>query len=112
MDHQMTRIESVERQKLALESIKQAFGTEAGEGSVNLFVEHHLEELAKDYWQQHLGSERPEPTAVLTLLQLKSSWGEGDIEYFDFTLPGEVTDYVVSAHFDDSGAIDGISMES
>lgn len=109
----MTGVEkSVERQKVALEAIKQAFGTEAGEGSVNLFVEHHLEELAKDYWQQHLGSERPEPSAVLTLLQLKSSWGEGDIEYFDFTLPSEVTNYVVSVHFDDSGALDGISMES
>jgi hypothetical protein len=35
----------VERQKLALDAIKQALGTEAGEDSVNLFVEHHLEEL-------------------------------------------------------------------
>ena len=43
-----------ERSKQALEAIKQAFGSEAGEGSIGLFVEHHLEELPEDYWQQHI----------------------------------------------------------
>ena len=102
----------VERQKMALDAIKQAFGTEAGEYSVNLFVEHHLEELPSSYWQQHLGSIVPEPAAILGLLKLRSTWGERDIEYFDFTLPDGVTDYVVSVHFDDAGAIESISMES
>jgi hypothetical protein len=102
----------VERRKLALDAIKQAFGTEAGDDCVNLFVQHHLEELPSSYWQQHLGSGAPEPVAILGLLQLRSSWGEGDIEYFDFTLPDEVTDYVVSVHFDDAGTIDGITMDS
>jgi hypothetical protein len=101
----------VERQQLALQAIKQAFGTEAGEDNVNLFVEHHLEELPQSYWQQHLDS-GPEPASIINLLQLRSSWGEEDIEYFDFTLPDEVTDYVVSVHFDGTGSIDGFSMES
>jgi Protein of unknown function (DUF2004) len=101
-----------ERQKVALNAIKQAFGTQAGEDSVNLFVRHHLEELRSSYWQQHLGSRAPEPAAILGLLELSSSWGDGDIEYFDFTLPDEATDYVVSVHFDGAGTIDGISMES
>ncbi|WP_150050984.1 DUF2004 domain-containing protein [Methylomonas rhizoryzae] len=105
-------IEVEKRQKLALDAIKHAFGTEAGEDSVNLFVGHHLEELPQSYWQQHLGSSTPKPTAVIGLLQLRSSWGEDDIEFFDFTLPDEVTDYVVSVHFDGAGKIDGISMES
>jgi hypothetical protein len=102
----------VERQKLALDAIKQAFGTEAGEDNVTLFVEHHLGELPSSYWQHHLGSGAPEPAAILGLLQLRSSWGEGEIENFDFTLPDGVTDYVVSVHFDVAGTIDGISMES
>jgi hypothetical protein len=102
----------VERQKLALDALKQALGTDEGEDSVNLFVEHHLEELPSSYWQQHLGSAVPERAAILRLLQLRSSWGEGDIEYFDFTLPDGVTDYVVSVHFDAAGAIESISMGS
>jgi hypothetical protein len=101
-----------ERRKLALDAIKQAFGTTAGDDCVNLFVQHHLEELPSSYWQQHLGSDTPEPTAILGLLQLRSSWGDGDIEYFDFTLPDEVTDYVFSVHFDGAGTVDSISMES
>ncbi|NTV87569.1 MAG: DUF2004 domain-containing protein [Burkholderiaceae bacterium] len=107
----MTTIE-IQRQKIALEAIKQAFGTEAGEDSVNLFTEHHLAELPQSYWQQHLGSGTPEPASIIGLLQFRSSWGEEDIEYFDFTLPDEVTNYVISVHFDSAGSIDGISMES
>jgi hypothetical protein len=101
-----------EREKLALDAIKKVFGTEAGEDSVNLFVEHHLAELPQSYWVQHLGSESPEASAVINLLELNSSWGDGEIENFDFTLPGDVTDYMVSVHFDESGNIDEISMES
>ncbi len=101
-----------EREKLALDAIKQAFRTEAGEDNVNLFVEHHLVELPQSYWSQHLGSAAPEASAVADLLELGSSWGDGEVENFDFTLPGEVTDYLVSVHFDDDGDIDAISMES
>ena len=108
----MTAVESERRQKLALGAIKQTYGTATGEDSVNLFVEHHLEELPSSYWQQYLGSSTPETAAVIDLLQFSSSWGEGDIEYFDFTLPGEVTNYIISVHFDNMGTIDDISMES
>lgn len=101
-----------EREKLALDAIRQAFGTEAGEDGIGLFIEHHLAELPESYWQEHLGTGTPDPSSVITLLELRSSWGEGEVEYFDFTLPGEVTDYVVSVQFDESGSIDGISMES
>jgi hypothetical protein len=108
----MTKTVFEVRQKQAFDAIKQAFGTESGGESVNLFVEHHLEELSPDYWQQHLGNQKPSPASALSLLELKSSWGESDVEYFDFTLPEDATDYVVSVHFDESGAIDCISMES
>jgi hypothetical protein len=108
----VTKTEIAKRRALALDSIKQAFGTGVGEENVNLFVEHHLEELPASYWEQHLGNGSPEPMAVLGLLRFKSSWGEDDCEYFDFTLPDDATNYVVSVHFDNAGSIDGISMES
>ena len=108
----MTAVDSEKRQELALDAIKRAFGTEAGEDSINLFVEHHPAELPASYWEQRLGAGAPAPADVLGLLLLRSAWGERDVEHFDFTLPGKVTDYVVSVHFDDAGDIDGISMES
>jgi hypothetical protein len=37
---------------------------------------------------------------------------KGDLENFDFTLPGDVTDYVVSVRFDEKGEIDSLCMES
>ncbi|MDC6170467.1 DUF2004 domain-containing protein [Paucibacter sp. XJ19-41] len=101
-----------ERTVLALEAIKSAFGTEAGADSVDLFVEHHLEELPNSYWVEHLSSGNPRPSEVLGLLVLRDSWGEGDAEHFDFTLQGDSTDYVLSVHFDEAGQIDGIAMES
>jgi hypothetical protein len=96
----------------ALAAIKEAFGTEADEFGATLFVNHHLEELPETYWTEHLGTANPDPRAVLDLISFKSSWGENDLEHFDFSLPGEVTDYVVSVRFDDAGEIDEISMES
>jgi hypothetical protein len=100
------------RTKLALDAIRNAYGTEAGEFSTTMFVAHHLDELPQDYWQEHTGTDAPDPAAVLGLLELKSHWGDGDIENFDFSLPGEVTDYLLSVRFDDSGEVDEISMES
>jgi hypothetical protein len=108
----MTAAEIDKRKGLALSAIKRAFEMNDDEAGVVLFVEHHLAELPQSYWQQHLGTDSPKPSAVVSLLKLRSSWGEEDIEYFDFTLPGGVTDYVVSVHFDSSGEIDGINMES
>ena len=100
------------RKRQASAAIKAAFGTEAGEVSVDLFVSHHLMELPASYWSERCGSGSPEPEVVLGLLELHDSWGEGEVEYFDFTLPGDVTDYQISVHFDDTGTIDIISMES
>ena len=100
------------RAKLALEAIRKAYGTEAGEFSTTLFVGHHLEELPRDYWLERIGTDAPNPAAVLDLLEFKSNWGDDDIENFDFSLPGDVTNYVLSARFNDAGEVDEISMES
>jgi hypothetical protein len=103
------------RAERAIAAIRAAFGTEADEYGATLFVSHHLAELPKEYWLEQLGSAAPSPAAVLDLLTLKSSWGDEDddgLENFDFTLPGEVTNYVISAHFDDTGEVDAVSMES
>lgn len=103
------------RQPLALEAIRRTFDTDEGEFGATLFVTHHLEELPGDYWQLHLGSASPEPSKVLDLLQLRGHWGDDDedgIDVFDFTLPGDVTNYVLSVRFDESGEIEEISMES
>nr|CAP49039.1 putative integron gene cassette protein [uncultured bacterium] len=64
-----------------------------------------------------IGKSTPAPTdpnlqRYSELLELKSNWGESDIENFDFSLPGDVTDYLLSVRFDDAGEIDEISMES
>lgn len=103
---------TAQRQAQALAAIQQAVGTEAGEDGVDLFADHHRDELPASYWQQQLGDVAPTSAAIIDLLELKSAWGESEIEYFDFTLPGDVTNYVVSVHFDEAGEIDGITMES
>ena len=101
------------REQAARAAIKQAFGTEEAEYGVNLFVSHHLEEIESSYWQKHLATETPEPARVLDLLQLKTHWdGEDEIDIFDFTLPDEVTDYVITVRFNDAGEVEEIDMES
>lgn len=103
------------REKVALAAIRDAFGTEVDEYGATLFVSHHLDELGASYWQSTLGTASPEPERILGLLELKSHWGDEDdngIDVFDFTLPGKITNYVISVRFDESGGIEDISMES
>jgi len=101
------------RESAARQAIKNGFDMEDEESGVAMFVAFHLEELPSDYWQAQLKTARPDPEAVLDILELHAPWGEdNEMEYFDFTLPGKVTDYVISVHFDGKGKIVDISMES
>jgi Protein of unknown function (DUF2004) len=106
--------ETQRREKAALAAIKQAFGTDQDEYGATLFVSHHLDEVEESYWQKHLGTAKPEPRRVLELLELRSHWGEDDrgIDTFDFTLPDNATNYVISVRFDDKGQVEEITMES
>jgi hypothetical protein len=108
--------EEIERRKeIALQAIKAALGTEEDEYGATLFVSHHLEEVEDSYWTKHLQEPSPAPARVLDLLILKSHWGDEDddgIDTFDFTLPGNATNYVVSVRFDDDGQVEEIAMES
>jgi hypothetical protein len=105
--------EPARRESAARQAIKADFDMENEDSAVAMFVAFHLEELAGGYWQQHMGTARPDPSAVPDILVLREHWGEDDeLEFFDFTLPGGVTDYVISVHFDRAGKVDDISMES
>ena len=103
------------RTSAALAAIRQAFGTEADEYGATLFVSHHLAEIDASYWEKHFGTAKPDPSRVLDLLELRSHWGDDDadgIDTFDFTLPEDATNYVVSVRFDEDGQVEQISMES
>lgn len=101
------------REAAARVAINKAFGTSEDESGATLFVSHHLEEMDSEYWRKHLSTETPDPRLVLGLLELRSHWGGGDeIDIFDFTLPGEVTQYVISVRFGGRGEVSEISMES
>tara|TARA_R110000787_G_scaffold49490_1_gene118646 strand:- start:349 stop:651 length:303 start_codon:yes stop_codon:yes gene_type:complete len=97
-------------EQVALEGIKQSLGTEQGEYGIDVFVSHHIEELPKSYWKELLGTESPSAEQVIDLLVLREKWEDEDV--YDFTLPGDVTDYVMSVSFGEGGAIEDISMES
>ena len=99
------------RTDLAMSAIKRVFGPEDDECGATLFVSHHLEELDSSYWRNHLGTASPSPEEVLSILELVPPF-DGDLDSLDFTLPGEVTNYLICVSFDQSGAVEDISMES
>lgn len=102
-----------QRETAALAAIREAFTSADEDNDVRLFISHHLAEVEGTYWKQHLGDESPEPSRVLDLIQLRDHWGGDDeLETFDFTLPDEATQYVISVRFDETGEIEEISMES
>jgi hypothetical protein len=108
-----SEVEIRRREAAARAEFFRAVGTANDEFGATLFVSHHLDELDPSYWKKHLSTETPDPRRVLDLLVLKSHWGGDDeLDAFDFTLPEEITDYVLSVAFDESGAITGMTMES
>ena len=103
------------RTEIALSAIKAAYGTPDDEFGATMFVSHHLEELDGSYWEKHLQTPSPEPNRVLDILTLQSHWGDEDddgIDTFDFTLPDEITNYIISVRFDEDGTVEDIKMES
>jgi hypothetical protein len=101
------------RTKDALAAIKAAYGTEDDEFGATLFVTHHLDEIEPPYWEKLFGTATPDPRQILDALVLRSEFEEDDdMDTFDFTLPDEVTDYVICVTFSEGGEVEDISMES
>jgi hypothetical protein len=101
------------RIEAARAAIKDAYGTEDDECGATLFVSHHLEEIEPTYWEGQFGIASPEAIRILDSLVLRSDVGEDDeIDTLDFTLPGDVTNYVLCVSFNEDGGVEDISMES
>ena len=89
-------------------------GTDDGEFGPTVFVSHHKEELSADYWASAFGNADPLPDEIIRGLVMVDSWSSEDddnIDTFDFSLPGEVTNYLLSVRFDGDEIAD-VSMES
>ncbi|ABW30118.1 DUF2004 domain-containing protein [Acaryochloris marina] len=107
--------ELARRTQVALEAIQDSTGTEAGKFGADLFVSHHLEEIDAAYWLERLGTGKPGSRQILGLLIPifdSDQREDGDFETLDFTLPGDVSNYLLSVQFDDSGNVIAIYMES
>ena len=107
--------EIARRKALAITAIKAAYEMDDDDHGVSLFIAHHLLELDESYWLHYLNTGSPEPNRVLDLLVLRSHWSEDDedgLDFFDFTLPEDATDYIICVQFTDTGDVDCITMES
>lgn len=108
------KTEIKKRTQTALDAIKAAYGTRGDAQGATLFVSHHLDEIPGDYWEEHCKTATPTPAQILDLLELRSEFDDDDDDFsnFDFTLPGEVTDYVLCVTINEDGEVEDISMES
>lgn len=100
------------QQKRARTALEQLLGTEEGEDSVDLFIQHHLDEIEADYWSEQVGTATPAASVVLGLLQVREPWESDGSVHIDFALPGDVSQYVLSVELDEDGEVLGVSMES
>lgn len=103
------------QEQVARLAMRAALENQQAEDSVELFIQHHLEEIEPAYWEKYSGSSLPTPLQVLDLLVLADPWESDDIdrrEILDFTLPAGMTQYVICVSFDAKGQVIDISMES
>lgn len=107
---QVSPEEIKEREEKALRAIKAELDIPNKDSAVTLFCEDHLDQLEGEYWKKHIGTVKPDPVQVVDLLVLKDHW-DGDT-VFDFTLPEDVTDYIICVRFDENGEVEDIDIES
>ena len=103
------------REQLARNAMCEALKNQQAEDSVELFIQHHLEEVEAEYWQKHFGTNKPTTEQVLNFLVLNQQGEREELENYDvldFTLPEDITDYVISISFNHQGQVVDISMES
>lgn len=99
---------------IALEKIKAVFDTPEGEESTTLFVSHHLNEIEPAQWQAAVGNKNPNPDQILASLIPIDQWSSNDdeiIDTFDFSLPNDLTNYLLTVRVVDGTASD-VAMES
>jgi len=104
-----------ERTAIALAAIKSLFGKPEGEYGPTLFVSHHFRILSGEYWLKAVGVKQPNADQVLDSLILRGSWiseGGKTTNTFDFCLPENASNYVLSVRFQDNGQVNDVSMES
>lgn len=101
------------REVVARAAIRRLVGAD---DEVDSFISHNLREVKSEYWLDHTGTETPTPRQVFELLVLRDDWDLWEEEdrgkYFDFTLPGDVTQYVICVQFDDNGDVLDVVVES
>lgn len=107
------------REAVARAHIDAVYGTPEDEFGVTLFVSHHLSELEASYWLKHTGTSTPDAQEVLRLLEVCFNAEEEDLEEeeepldtLDFSLPDNVTNYLICVEFDNSGNVTRVAMES
>ena len=101
--------------KTALAKIKSLHGTPEGEYGPTLFVSHHLEEISKAEWMELLKTETPTSEQMLDALVLIDAWSSYDddvVDTYDFGLPDNLTNYLLSARFSKDYKSIEVSMES
>lgn len=112
MEEFIQRLESKART-----AIVQSFHQSNQYDAVHLFIQHHIDEIAPEYWKQLLATTQPTPQQVLDLLVLNPymEWEfeeEEETYMVDFTLPEDVTQYVLCVELDHDENLINISMES
>ena len=85
------------------------------------FIQHHLDEIETSYWQKYFHTAQPSLIQVVEKLEFKSNTlpdDELDIEemtyyenHLDFSLPDEISQYVICVVFEEDSIID-VCMES
>lgn len=93
----------VDRQQAALYAIKNSEGTPYWEGGVKPFLSHCIDEVDSEYWVSEMGTPNPSYSDILELIMFKEY--RDNNQALDFTLPENVTAYVIRVSFNEDDEV-------
>lgn len=107
---------SKDKETAGLKAIMKAYdANKTDEGnSIVLFASHHIDELDAESLISATGHAKPDQGTLLSKLILLDSWEDEDTGAInmDYTLPNDVTTYMLCVKYDKAGELLGIEMES
>ncbi len=113
-------VSRTEKLKLAMRAIQDNLNSDKQDAVVKQFIQYHLSTIESEYWDRVLHTSQPTVGQICELLEphkpciMGGQEDEHCIRYldnhFDFTLPQEITDYVLCVAFRHGQVMD-ISIE-
>ena len=97
---------------VAFAAIRKDYDDSPMEGVVGRFISHHREIFDREEWEGASIPYPPTSVDVLAAIECREIWEDAEAYMCDFSLPADLTNYVICVRIGRGGDVESVDMES